>query len=54
MDECGVGAIKAFHAEADVELILSRIHRSLQVQTDVVQKKLFLNLLYPMNVGPSS
>ena len=45
MNECRIGTIKTFHAETDVELILCRIHRALEVQTDVVQNETILELV---------
>ncbi len=45
MDECRIGTIKTFHTEANVELLLGRVHRSLQVQADVVQNETILELV---------
>ena len=45
MDECRIGTVKAFHAEADVELILCRIDGSLQVQANVVQNETIFELV---------
>ena len=37
--------IKAFHTEAHIELLLRRVYRALQVQTDVVQNETILELV---------
>ena len=45
MDECRVRAVKAFHSETNVKLLLRRVYGSLQVQTDVVQNEAILELV---------
>ena len=45
MDERRVGAIKTFNAKAHVELLFRRVHRSLQVQANVIQNKTILELV---------
>ena len=45
MDECRVGAVKAFHSETNVKLLLRRIDGSLQVQADVIQNETIFELV---------
>ena len=45
MDECRIGAVKAFHAKAHIELLLRRVDGSLQVQADVIQNETILELV---------
>ena len=51
MDEGRVRAVKTFHSETNVKLLLRRVYGSLQVQADVIQNETILELVIPHERG---